>query len=64
MASRIQAVGLMVMETEIVSRSTPVEERLDVVERVDGDAFAPDLAQRARIVGVVAHQGRHVEVHD
>src|SRR5439155_7709906 len=39
------------------------EERLDVVERVHGHALAPNLAQRARVVGVVAHEGRHVEVH-
>ncbi len=38
-----------------------VEERLDVGERVDGDTFAPDLAERARMVRVVAHQRRHVE---
>ena len=38
-----------------------VEERLHVVERVDRDALAPDLAERARMVGVVAHQRRHVE---
>ena len=62
-ASRIQAVGLMVMDTEIFSRSTPAKRASDVVERVHGDALAPDLAQRARVVGVVAHEGRHVEVH-
>ena len=38
-----------------------LEERLGVGERVDRDAFAPDLAERARVVGVVAHQRRHVE---
>ena len=37
------------------------EERLHVVERVDRDALAADLAERARVVRVVAHQGRHVE---
>ncbi len=37
------------------------EELLHVRERVDGDALAPDLAERLRVVGVVAHQGRHVE---
>ena len=37
------------------------EQRLHVVERVDRDALAPDLAQRARMVGVEAHQRRHVE---
>ena len=37
------------------------EQRLHVVERVDGHALAADLAQRPRMVGVVAHQRRHVE---
>ena len=37
------------------------EQRLHVVERVDRDALAADLAERARVVGVVAHQRRHVE---
>ena len=39
----------------------PREQRLHVVERVDRDALAPDLAFRPDAVGVVAHQGRHVE---
>ena len=39
----------------------PVEERLHVRERIDRHALAPDLAQRARVIGVVAHQRRHVE---
>ncbi len=37
------------------------EERLHVVERVDGDALAPDLALAQDVVGVVAHEARHVE---
>ena len=37
------------------------EQRLHVVERVDRHALAADLAERARMVGVVAHQRRHVE---
>ena len=37
------------------------EQRLHVLERVDRDALAADLAERARRVGVVAHQRRHVE---
>ena len=37
------------------------EERLHVVERVHRHALAADLAERARVVGVVAHQRRHVE---
>ena len=38
-----------------------VEQRLHVVEGVDRDPLAPDLSQRARVIGVVAHQGGHVE---
>ena len=32
-----------------------------VVEAVDGDALAADLAEAPRVVGVEAHQRRHVE---
>ena len=39
----------------------PLEEALHVVEHVDGDALAADLAERHRVVGVVAHERRHVE---
>ena len=39
----------------------PAEQRLHVIERVDRDALAADLALRARRVRVVAHQRRHVE---
>ncbi len=45
---------------DLAERDAP-EERLDVGERVDGDALAPDLAERARVIRVVAHQRRHVE---
>ena len=62
MASRIQAVGLMVMETLMLLEVDAVEERLHVVDDVDGDALASDLAEAHRVVGVVAHQRRHVEV--
>jgi hypothetical protein len=37
------------------------EQRLHVGERVDRDALAADLAQRARVIRVVAHERRHVE---
>ena len=37
------------------------EERLHVGERVDRDALAADLAERALVVGVEPHQRRHVE---
>ena len=39
----------------------PGEERLHVRERVDRHALAADLAERALVVRVVAHQRRHVE---
>ncbi len=39
----------------------PGEQRLHVGERVDRDPLAADLALRALVVGVVAHQRRHVE---
>ena len=39
----------------------PAEQGLHVIERVDRDALAADLAQRAGVVGVVAHQRGHVE---
>ena len=39
----------------------PRVEVLHVVERVDRDALAADLAEAERRVGVVAHQRRHVE---
>ena len=44
-----------------LAQRDPLEQRLHVRERVDRDALAPDLAERARMVGVVAHQRRHVE---
>ena len=37
------------------------EQGLRVGERVDGDALAPDLAERAGVVRVVAHERGHVE---
>ena len=40
----------------------PVEERGHVVDGIDGHALAADFAERARVVGVVAHQRGHVEV--
>ena len=57
----IAAGALIVIDTLTSPRSMPCEQRLHVVQRVDRDALAPDLAQRARMVGVVAHQRRHVE---
>jgi len=37
------------------------EQSLHVGQYVDGHALAPDLAERARIVGVQAHQSGQVE---
>ena len=39
----------------------PAEEDLEILQGGDGDSFLPHLAARHRMVGVVAHQGRHVE---
>ena len=61
-ASRIHALGLIVIDTEMFSRSMPSNRALHVGERVDRDAFAADLALAHRVVAVVAHQRRHVEV--
>ena len=44
-----------------VAERDAVEEHVHVGGRVDRDAAVPDLAERARVVGVAAHQGRHVE---
>jgi hypothetical protein len=38
------------------------EQRFHVGQRVDGHAFAADLALAHRVIAVVAHQGGHVEV--
>ncbi len=38
-----------------------VEQDLHVADRVDRDALATDLATRKRIVGIAAHERRHVE---
>ena len=57
----IAAGALIVIETRDLAEGDAGEQRLHVVERVDRDALAADLAERARVVGVVAHQRRHVE---
>ncbi len=44
-----------------LSERDPLEQRLHVLQRVDRHPLATDLAQRARMIGVVAHQRRHVE---
>src|SRR6185437_4435734 len=40
-----------------------VEQPLQVLDAVDGDARAPDLAVRHTMIGVVAHLRRQVERH-
>ena len=45
---------------DLVERDV-VEEDLHVAQRVDGDAAHADLAERARAVGVVAHEGGEIE---
>ena len=52
---------LMVIEVVTAPEVDAVEERLHVGGGVDGDAAVADLAQALRVVGVAAHQGRHVE---
>ena len=52
---------LIVIDVETSPSGMPAEERLHVLERVDRDTFPADLAERARVVGVAAHQRGHVE---
>ncbi len=54
--------GLMVIDTLMFLEIDTVEESLHVLEKIDGDSFAADLAPTRRVVGVVAHQRGHVEV--
>ena len=44
-----------------LAERNPLEEPRHVLERVDRHSLAPHLAERARMVRVVAHQRRHVE---
>ena len=39
------------------------EECFQVIQRIDGYPLTSNLAFRERIIGVVSHKGRHVEVH-
>ena len=43
------------------SEVDPVEQRLHILQRVDRDALTTNLPQRPRMIGVVAHQRRHVK---
>ena len=60
-ASRTLAEQLTVIDVVTSSSGMPSKSALHVVERRDRDALAADLAARARVVGVVAHERRHVE---
>ncbi len=44
-----------------VAERDAAKQRLHVLERVDRDTLTADLAERARVIRVVAHQRRHVE---
>ncbi len=57
----IAAGALIVIDTDTSPRSIPANSVLHVVERVDRHPLAADLAERARAVGVVAHQRGHVK---
>ena len=57
----IAAGALIVIETVTCAEVDAREQRLHVIQRVDRHALAADLAERAHVVGVVAHQRRHVE---
>ena len=52
---------LIVMDVVVAGQVDAVEEHVHVGSRVDGHPAVPDLADRARVVGVAAHQRRHVE---
>ena len=52
------AVALIVIDVDTRVERQPVEQRVHVLDRVDRDADAPDLAERARRIGVDAHLRR------
>ena len=52
---------LIVIEVVTSPRSMPSNSASMSAARVDRDAAVADLAERLRVVGVAAHQGRHVE---
>ncbi len=57
----IAAGALIVIDTDTRSSGMPSNSASMSAERVDRDTLAAHLAQRAGMVGVVAHQRRHVE---
>ena len=60
-AMTTMAGALIVIDTETSAEVDAVEQLVHVVERIDGDAEPADLAERARIVAVEAHERRQVE---
>ena len=54
---------LMVIDVVTSPRSMPWKSRSGVGGRVDGHAAVAYLAERALVVGVASHHGRHVEGH-
>src|SRR6267378_4509713 len=61
--SRLHATPCLSAMARYMARATDAVQLIviDVVERRDRHAFLADLPPRARMVGVVAHQRRHVE---
>ena len=53
--------ALIVIDTDTSAEVDAGEQLGHVVERVDGDAEPADLAERARVVAVEAHERRQVE---
>ena len=60
-ANTIAAGPLIVIDVVTVAEIDAPVQVLDVGEGVDGDTALPDLAERERVVGVAAHQGRQIE---
>src|SRR3954470_22557893 len=44
-----------------LTKGYATEERLHVIQRVDRDSLAAHFAERARVIGVMPHERRHVE---
>ena len=61
-AARIGSTApFMVIETHILSSGMPVEQDLHVLDAVDGDARLADIADDARMIGIVAAMGGEIE---
>ncbi len=55
---------MIVIEVETWSSGIRSKQDPHVLDRVDGDADAADLAEAERVVGVAADLGRQVEGHE